>query len=407
MTGNPSLGGFIERNQGNMQQNEQDNTQQSYDPDLVRRARELGWRDKGEYKGPEDRWVEPTEFVRRGEEVLPIVKSQLERERERVADLERRQAESQRQIDERLRKQEDDWNRRLQQTERENQARNEANAKVAQLALQRQRDRFMSELDAAKRAVVPEEARAQYDEFVRREQDFYRSVAQEEEQIRAPLRAIEPDPEPQRQEQPQQQAQTGRQLSQDEVDIVTNWRKNNQWFDNRVDANRIANMIHVNLLEERPNLSLKDNLDLVTEEMRKRFPEKIGYNPEQQRQQYQNSQQQEFYNNGRDESQRQDNSQQNNNNNQWDNNQRQDNRQQDYNQSQQNDNNQQRSYSSVEGGQSFNNSGNSRNKKGWGQIHPSDRELFERTVFPTKVYGTDIQKARELWAADYHSNYEG
>jgi hypothetical protein len=393
---NNSMAGFIERNQGNMQQNEQD-SQNSYDPDLVRRAKELGWRDKNEYKGPEDRWVEPNEFVRRGEEVLPIVKSQLERERERVAELERRQAETQRQIDERLKRQSEEWEQRIARQERENNARAEASAKVAQLALQRQRDRFMAELDAAKRAVVPEEQRTQYDDLVRREQEFYRSVAQEEEQIRAPIREIESEPERRETPPPQQNGQ--RQLSQDEMDTVTNWRKSNPWFDNRIDANRIANMIHVNLLEERPNLSLRENLDLVSEEMKRRFPEKIGYNPQQQRQEFQSSQQQEFHDNGRDNNRQ-------NNEQQWDNgNQRRDDRQQDNYQSQQNDRTQ-RQYSSVEGGQSFNSAGSPRNKKGWSQIHPNDRQMFENMVFPTGVYGNDLAKAREQWASDYHTMYE-
>lgn len=404
MVNNSTLG-FIERNQDNMQQNEQGNTQQSYDPDLVKRARELGWRDKDQYKGPEDRWVEPEEFVRRGEEVLPIVKSQLERERERVAELERRQAETQRQIEDRLRKQSEEWEQRIQRQERENNARAEANAKVAQLALQRQRDRFMAELDAAKRAVVPEEQRGQYDDLVRREQEFYRSVAQEEEQIRAPIREVESQPE-ERRETPPPQQNGQRQLSQEEMDIVTNWRKNNPWFDNRIDANRLANMIHVNILEERPNLSLRENLELVSEEMKRRFPEKIGYNPQQQRQEFQSSQQQEFYDNGRD-NYRQDNGQQRN-----DGYQRRDDRQQDNYQSQQNDYSQrgddrtQRQYSSVEGGQSFNSSGSPRNKKGWSQIHPNDRQMFETMVFPTGVYGNDLPKAREIWASEYHAMYE-
>jgi hypothetical protein len=397
---NNSMPGFIERNQGNMQQNEQGDSQTSYDPDLVRRARELGWRDKAEYKGPEDRWVEPNEFVRRGEEVLPIVKSQLERERERVADLERRQAESQRQIDERLKRQSEEWEQRIARQERENNARAEANAKVAQLALQRQRDRFMAELDAAKRAVVPAEQQSQYDDLVRREQEFYRSVAQEEEQIRAPIREIESEPERRETPQPQQNGQ--RQLSEEEMDTVTNWRKSNPWFDNRIDANRLANMIHVNILEERPNISLRENLELVSEEMKRRFPEKIGYNPQQQRQEFQSSQQQEFHENGRDNN-RQDNSQQRN-----DGNQRRDDRQQDNYQSQQNDSSDrtQRQYSSVEGGQSFNSSGSPRNKKGWSQIHPNDRQMFENMVFPTGVYGNDLSKARETWANEYHAMYE-
>lgn len=39
------------------------------------RARDMGWRPKEEFKGDESRWVDAETFVKRGEEILPILKA--------------------------------------------------------------------------------------------------------------------------------------------------------------------------------------------------------------------------------------------------------------------------------------------------------------------------------------------
>lgn len=42
--------------------------------DVEVQARQLGWVPKEEFKGPEERWVDAGEFVRRGEEIMPILR---------------------------------------------------------------------------------------------------------------------------------------------------------------------------------------------------------------------------------------------------------------------------------------------------------------------------------------------
>lgn len=44
-------------------------------PSVEDRARTLGWRPKEEFKGDESRWIDAETFVRRGEDVLPILKA--------------------------------------------------------------------------------------------------------------------------------------------------------------------------------------------------------------------------------------------------------------------------------------------------------------------------------------------
>lgn len=43
------------------------------------RARDMGWRPKEEFKGDESRWVDAETFVKKGEEVLPIIKANFKK----------------------------------------------------------------------------------------------------------------------------------------------------------------------------------------------------------------------------------------------------------------------------------------------------------------------------------------
>lgn len=49
------------------------------EPTVEDRAREMGWRPKEEFKGDESRWVDADTFVKKGEEVLPIVNARAKK----------------------------------------------------------------------------------------------------------------------------------------------------------------------------------------------------------------------------------------------------------------------------------------------------------------------------------------
>lgn len=55
--------------------------EQPADPDMEMEAREMGWVPRDEFRGPDDQWRDAKEFVRRGKEILPIMRSQLSREK--------------------------------------------------------------------------------------------------------------------------------------------------------------------------------------------------------------------------------------------------------------------------------------------------------------------------------------
>lgn len=63
--------------------------------DIEQAAREMGWRPKEEFKGDPDKWIDATEFVRRGENFVPLLrkenatlKSRLEQQGSKISELE-------------------------------------------------------------------------------------------------------------------------------------------------------------------------------------------------------------------------------------------------------------------------------------------------------------------------------
>lgn len=55
----------------------------------VEKASKIGWTPKEHFKGDPDKWVSAKEFLRRGEEQLPLVKAELRRTQDRLANLEK------------------------------------------------------------------------------------------------------------------------------------------------------------------------------------------------------------------------------------------------------------------------------------------------------------------------------
>lgn len=64
------------------------------DPALEREAREMGWVPKDRFRGDEAKWIPAEEFVRRGHEVMPILRKNNERLMSEMAGLKAALAES-------------------------------------------------------------------------------------------------------------------------------------------------------------------------------------------------------------------------------------------------------------------------------------------------------------------------
>ena len=55
--------------------------------DLEAQARAMGWKPQEEFKGPAEKWVDAGEYIRRGEEVLPIVRNENRKLHDQVTAL--------------------------------------------------------------------------------------------------------------------------------------------------------------------------------------------------------------------------------------------------------------------------------------------------------------------------------
>jgi hypothetical protein len=205
--------------------------------DVESRARAQGWVDRDEWTGDPERWRPADEFVKRGEELLPVA---IERNRA----LERKQQE----LEQRLAERERTFQEQIARIER-----------VSMTALQRQRDQLDAQYQAAMRQAVELGDTARFDQLAR---DQREALGQFDEQI-----AVHQRPAP---------ARDGLvPLPADQDAIRSQWMARNTWFHADPVLNSVAQAIHVHLGRERPGLSLADNLAATEAEVRRRFPEKF------------------------------------------------------------------------------------------------------------------------------------
>lgn len=71
----------------NLEQPNDQSDEQEVGRDIEARARDMGWVPADEFKGDSSRWTDAETFVRRGEEILPILKSRLKKTEGRINEL--------------------------------------------------------------------------------------------------------------------------------------------------------------------------------------------------------------------------------------------------------------------------------------------------------------------------------
>lgn len=201
------------------------------------RARAMGWVGKDEFRGPAEHWRDADEFVKRGEDELPIL-------RERNKDMARKVAE----FEERVARQEREFADRVGKIER-----------MSTAALVRQREQITAEYEAAKRHAVADGDTQRYDQLSR---DQGQAVRQFDEQYH--------------QATAQPQRQQGPDLPPHVAAEVSVWTEQNQWFNSDPILNQYAQTVHMHLNQSKPGLALRDNLAEVAREVRQRFPEKFN-----------------------------------------------------------------------------------------------------------------------------------
>lgn len=199
--------------------------EQAVQRDFDKEAREMGWVPETEFKGPKEKWKPAQKFVEDGETILPIVRGQLKRERE---ERERDKA---------------DFAKRLERIEKVN--------KTTFEAAQRAHDAEISRLKAAQRAAVASGDEAEYDRLETEKGKLEKQAPKVEDTAgQTPEQAFEAE--------------------------KTQWVKENDWFTKDFDLQDWAIRYSDFHGRNNPHLSFKENMAAVTEEAKRRFPEKFG-----------------------------------------------------------------------------------------------------------------------------------
>lgn len=219
------------------QQTDQTNSQA--DPAVEKRARDLGWVPETEWRGdpPKGGFKSAEDFVKHGEEVLPIVKSQVKR-------LEADKAE----LASRLERMEADGKQRMERMERATKA-----------ALEHQRETLERKYAEAKEAAVETGDVKKYRELDKQHR---------EELAELDKKTAEPEGEKDKPKGPQLPAHIKQ--------TIDKWvDENSTWYADE-EMRGVAIARHGKLLKEKPGLSIEENLAQVRDYVKKRFPENFG-----------------------------------------------------------------------------------------------------------------------------------
>ena len=214
------------------------------DPQIEAQAREMGWVPEDQFRGPQDKWRPADEFVRRGEEILPIVQSQLRKTK----------AEHQ-QLAQAFEKKEIEFNQRLERMDN-----------VYRKAAENQRMVSVQDIEAQKLQAVELGDTQLYKQLTDRENALFRDFSIDEES----------------QAQPNEPQQGTPQVQQEVID----WGERNQWFLSDPYLNSIAQAEEQRIRQQFPGLSLAEQLDEVTRAVKERHPEKFNIAPRAQKQNF-------------------------------------------------------------------------------------------------------------------------
>lgn len=157
---------------------EQPDTQAS-EQNFEAEASKMGWRPKEQFRGDPERWVDAKTFVERGHEVLPIVKSELKKTREELAEVRKAAQEWQEFNKAATERQVEEWKSKYQQAVRDKaEAVNKGDGEAMVEAEARQK-----ELEASRPQPKKEEAKPHPAFLAWREQNPWFDVDEEKTDI--------------------------------------------------------------------------------------------------------------------------------------------------------------------------------------------------------------------------------
>lgn len=221
-------------------------------PEIERKAREMGWVPQTEWRGAPEAWRPADEFVRRGEEVLPIVRSNLERERAERKRLETEMRDLPKRIREELNRDYADRFRRLEG--------------ISRIALEKQREQLYNQFEAEKRKAVADGNTEEYDRLSR-----------EQRQALAEFHVETGDDPGDRQPEGEHAAAQAARLPPQVEPVVRSWiRDNADWFLVDPEMRDFAKEVHGGLLAYDPDMPIEENLAKTLEATKRKFPDRFG-----------------------------------------------------------------------------------------------------------------------------------
>jgi hypothetical protein len=216
-------------------------------PEIIQQAKDMGWVPPDNWKGnpPKGGFLTPQEYVRRGEKIMPIVRAENGKLKEEVARL-----------------------RAERETDKAEHAKTISRIeRMSTLALDQQRAQIEDKYASRKEAAVEVGDKAAYQQAVKDEKEATKALDE---------RLKESD-------EPADKDKGGKgkvpELPKPIQDTIDAWKADNRWYDDNDstdDMTAYANARHARLLKEKKGLSLKENLDQVAADVRKRFPEQFG-----------------------------------------------------------------------------------------------------------------------------------
>jgi len=214
---------------------QQETSQETQVPEVESEARAQGWVAKEEFRGSEDDWVDAETFVRRGKEIMPILRKNNEKLLKELNEAKKAAEEARQAAREFKEFQKDQFERKSKELE-------------TQLEQLKQAKREAINLGEGDRAVAIDDAMDQLKEE--------RLVAKEELK-KAEEAAKAPPP-----------------VTQDP--LINDWIERNDWFGKDRRLTTLANAIGTDLRQQDPNLMGKAFLDKLDAELAETMPEKFG-----------------------------------------------------------------------------------------------------------------------------------
>lgn len=206
--------------------------------DIESKARNQGWVPQEEWRGDPEKWRPADEFVKRGEELLPVALERSRAAERKAQELEARLAAKERESEEKL--------ARLE--------------RMSTTALQRQREQLENAYKHAMREAVTSGDTQRFDQLDR---DRNLAISDFDKQVHEQVN-------------PQRQPGQPPQLPPDVERQVSTWVQQNEWFNRDPELNQVAQIHHQRLLRDKPGLSIAENLAETAKYVRGRYPDKFG-----------------------------------------------------------------------------------------------------------------------------------